>query len=99
MDKQTVLDFRNDFMRYTDLTAAQISVLAPVLYGQEDRYYEACVQFLKKGEMQNLTYGEYSTDLIMKGMCCSYPEALVIMRNMEQFPDYADFFFVPRMVE
>ena len=56
-------------------------------------------EFLKKGEMQNLTYGEYSTDLIMKGMRCSYPEALVIVRNMEQFPDYADFFFVPRMVE
>lgn len=99
MEKISFLQFRNKVARYSKLNRHQIAVLAPIIYGLDDRYFSACNQFLDNGIETDIVFDEYSISAIKKTMDCSYVEALVILSNLEKYPDYACYIYAPRSVE
>lgn len=99
MERESFLKFRNRFARYSKMDMVQISIYAPIFYSFEDKYYNACSDYLDSGEEKNVSFLSYSTDLIMETMYCSYLEALVILRNIENNPDSASLIYRPRIVE
>ena len=99
MDRIRFLKFRNELAKRSSLSLNEIALLAPIIYGFEDRFFDACYKFLQVGEETDLTFDEYSTLNIKGAMKCSYIEALVILHNMEQFPNEACYIYSPKIIE
>lgn len=99
MEKISLLKFRNLFARKSQLPRNQVSLYAPIVYGFEDKYYDACLKYLSEGVKTELCFGEYSTKVIEKGMPCSYIEALIILHNLESYPLEACYLFTPQTIE
>ena len=99
MERMSFLDFNCDFMMYSRMTNIGISVYSPLIYSFEDKYFNACVEFLKTGNEINLEFGKYSIETIKNCMGTNYIQALVILHNIETYPNYAPMIFNPDMVE
>ncbi len=99
MSRVSFIKFRNKFAIASKLSRNQIAVLAPIIYGFSEEYFNACEKYLDTGEETTLSFDEYSTEMIKTTMACSYIEALVVLHNMEQFPDEACYIYCPRIVE
>lgn len=92
------------FMQYSkNLTFhSDISIYAPIIYNMKDEYFNAVVKYLKTGEQENLVYGEYSTDKVIKAYWVEkldYIKAVVILDNIEKFGDEGYHIFNPYIVE
>lgn len=99
MSRISFIKFRNKFATSSKLSRNQVAVLAPIIYGFPEKYFTACEKYLDNAEETELSFDEYSTEMIKTAMACSYIEALVILHNMEKFPDNACYIFCPRIVE
>jgi len=99
MERMNFLDFNCDFTMYSNMTNIGIAVYAPIIYSYEDKYFNACVEFLKTGKETNLEFNKYSTENIKNCMGTNYIQALVILHNIENNPNYAPMIFNPNMVE
>ena len=97
--RESFLEFRNKFARFSHLSRNQVAVLAPIVYTFDDKYYSLANKYLDKGEEENLYFDEYSVAKIKMSMRCSYLEALVILSSMEKMPEYACYIYSPRIVE
>lgn len=99
MERMDFVLFNCDFMTYSNMTNVGVAVYAPIIYGYEDKYFSACVDFLKTGKETNIEFGRYSTDVIQKTMKVSYIQSLVILHNIEQMPKEASNIYNPDIVE
>ena len=99
MERMSFLDFNCDFILYSRMSNIGVSVYAPLIYSFEDKYFDACVEFLKTGNERNLEFGKYSIEIIKNCMGANYVQALVILHNIETNPDKAPMIFNPDMVE
>ena len=99
MSRISFIKFRNKFAISSKLSRNQIAVLAPIIYRLPEKYFNACEEYLDSGAETNLSFDEYSTEMIKTTMACSYIEALVILHNMEQLPNEACYIYCPRIVE
>ncbi len=97
------VDFNCLFMQYSQMTNhSDISIYVPIIYNMKNEYFDAVVKYLRTGEMKNLVYGEYSTDMITKGYWAEkldYIKAVVILDNIEKFGANACDIFYPYEVE
>lgn len=99
MERISFLQFRNLFARKSKMSKNNIAIFAPIIYRLEDKYFNACKNYLETGIMEEILFDEYSTEIIVRGMGCSYIEALVVLNNLEKFPDSACYIFTPRTME
>ncbi len=99
MERVDFVSFNCDFMTYSNMTNVGVAVYAPIIYGYEDKYFNACVEFLKTGKETKIEFGSYSTELIQRTMNASYIQALVILHNIEQMPNEAPNIYNPDIVE
>lgn len=103
-ERMGFVDFHCLFMTYSqNLTShSDISIFAPIVYNMKNEYFDAVVKYLRTGEQENLVYGEYSTDMIIKsyrGDNLDYIKAVVILDNIEKFGDNGCYIFNPYIVE
>ncbi len=103
-EKMSFVDFNCLFMTYSrNLTShSDISIYAPIVYNMKDEYFDAVVKYLKTGEQENLIYGKYSIDMIIKSYWVEkldYIKAVVILDNIQKFSDNACDIFNPYEVE
>lgn len=99
MERMDFLSFNCDFLTNTAMTNIGVAVYAPIIYGYEDKYFNACVEFLKTGNETNIEFKSYSTELIQETMGASYIQALVILHNIEHMPHEAPNIYNPDIVE
>ena len=99
MERIPFLKFRSELARRTNVSKQELAILAPIIYEFEDKYFDACCQYLLCGSETEIIFGEYSTKLLTKTMDCSYIEALVILHNMEKMPRYACYIYAPKVIE
>ena len=99
MERIDFVSFNCDFMLNSNMTKAGVAIYAPLIYSFEDRYFNACVEFLKTGKMTNVEFKKYSTDVLQSTMRVSYIQALVILHNIETMPNEAPNIYNPNMVE
>ena len=99
MERIGFLKFRNEFTKRSLLSITEVSLFAPIIYRFEDKYFNACYEYLQFGKESNLVFGEYSVLQVKEAMKCSYVEALVILHNMEQFPNEACYIYSPKIIE
>ena len=99
MERIDFVTFNCDFLINSNMANVDVAVYAPLIYGFEDKYFNACMEFLKTGKKTNIEYKRYSTDVLMSTMCASYIQALVILHNIEFMPKEAPTIFNPRIVE
>ena len=99
MERIDFVSFNCALLIHSDMTKAGAAVYAPLIYGFEDRYFNACVEFLKTGKAEDLVFNKYSTDLLQTTMGASYIQALVILHHIEKAPEQAPIIYNPRSVE
>lgn len=99
MGRMGFVSFNCDFLAYSGMTNIGVAVYAPIIYGYEDRYFNACVEFLKTGKETDLEFKSYSTGLIKKSMKASYIQALVILHNIEHMSNEAPNIYNPDYME
>ncbi len=99
MGRIRFLKFRNKLANSSQLSRKEVSLFAPILYEFEDKYYDACDNYLDTGEETELVFNEYSTSIIKHGMECSYIESLIILHNIEAFPSDGCFIYTPKIIE
>lgn len=99
MERIDFVSFNCDFMLYSNMTNAGVAVYAPLIYNFEDKYFNACVEFLKTRKATNIEFGKYSTEILQATMGVSYIQALVILHNIELMPNEAPNIYNPNMVE
>ncbi len=99
MERIDFTTFNCDFMLHSNLTNIEVAIYAPIIYGFEDKYFNACVNFLKTGNKQNLVYEDYSTDMLQSSMGISYIHALIVLHHIEAMPDEAPNIYNPNLVE
>lgn len=99
MERVDFLTFNCDFMRYSNMTNIGVAVYAPIIYGYEDKYFNACVEYLKTGKETVIEFRRFSTEMLQKTMKTSYIQALVILHNIEQMPNEAPNIYNPDIVE
>ncbi len=98
------VDFNSLFMKYSKKlkSHSDISVYAPIVYNMKSEYLSAVVNYLRTGEQENLVYGEYSTDMIIKSYWVEkldYIKAVVILDNIEKLGEDGCYAFHPYEVE
>ena len=99
MQRISFFDFKTLFSLKSSMSSIQDSIIAPIIYSLEDDLFTACLDYLTSGKKRNICFDEYSTDVIEISMGCSYPEAIVIINNIKQHPNYAFAIFDPDIVE
>ena len=99
MERIDFVTFNCDFMINAKMTNVGVAVYAQIIYGFEDKYFNACVEFLKTGNESNLEFGKYSISMLRKTMDVSYIQALVILHNIEHMPNEAPNIYNPNIVE
>ena len=99
MERIDFVSFNCDFMLYSNMTNAGVAIYAPLIYGFEDKYFNACAEYLKTGKETNLEFRKYSTEILQSTMEVSYIQALVILHNIESMPNEAPNIYNPNMVE
>lgn len=58
MERVDFVSFNCDFMTYSNMTNVGVAVYAPIIYGYEDKYFNACVEFLKTGKETKIEFGK-----------------------------------------
>ena len=99
MNRIKFIKFRNEFARSSLLSRNEVSLFAPIIYGYEDKYFNACERYLADGTEEELAFNEFTTTTIKNGMGCSYIESLIILHNIETNPLDACFIYTPRIIE
>lgn len=99
MDRIDFLSFYGDFLIYSNMSRGEVAVYAPIIYGYDDRYFNACIEYLKTGKETDLNFRNYTIQLIKNTMKASYIQALVIIHNIEQMPDEAPNIYNPYIHE
>ncbi len=99
MARMDFLSFNCEFIYNSNMTRAEVAVYAPLIYGFEDKYFDACVAFLKTGEKQDIWFENYSIDRLQSGMRLSYIQALVVLHNIQSMPQEAARIYRPIRVE
>ena len=99
MERIDFLTFNCDFLRYSDMNNNEVAIYAPLIYGFEDKYFNACREFLQTGKNINVEYKKYSTDMLMSTMSASYIQALVILHNIATMPNEAPNIYNPDIIE
>lgn len=99
MERMKFYEFSYKLTAVAKIKLPLASVVAPVLYQSADKYYNACVNYLNTGEMDDLSFEKYSIEKIIKNMNASYIEALMILQNIENNPELAFMIYVPEVVE
>ena len=93
------LEFNCDFLLYSNMSNIDAAIYAPIIYGYEDKYFNACVEFLKTGKETNLELEKHSIENIKTCMGANYIQALVILHNIESNSNFAPVIFNPNIVE
>ncbi|MBQ7761358.1 MAG: hypothetical protein IJ400_04810 [Clostridia bacterium] len=99
MNRIDFTSFNCDFMLYSDMTNAEVAIYAPLIYGFEDKYFNACVEYIRTGKMTNIQFRKYSTEILQSSMEVSYIQALVILHNIESMPNEAPNIYNPNVEE
>ena len=99
MKRIDFVTFNCDFLSYSNMNNVDCSIYAPLIYGFEDKYFNACVEFLATGDQTNLEFKKYSIKNIQECMGANYIQALVILHNIENMPTEAPNIFNPNIVE
>ena len=99
MERMDFTSFNCDFMLYSKMSNVEVAICAPLIYSFEDRYFNACVEFLKTGNAPNIEFDNYSTDLLQSAMGISYIQALIILHHMETMPEEVPNIYNPNPVE
>lgn len=99
MERIDFVSFNCDFLERAMMTNADAAMLAPVIYGYEDKYFNACVGYLKSRVEANLEFEGFSVERLKSAMGLSYIQALVVLHNIEHMPDQAPVIYNPDVVE
>lgn len=92
-------DFLCEMTVHSKLPRAIVSAIASVIYNYEDKYYLACEKYIKSGVEDVISFEDFSTERIKKGMKCTYIEALMILNNIENDPENAYMIYAPYTME
>lgn len=95
MERIEFFDFNGLFKRASKMDEKEVAMLAPLIYGFEDKYFNACYNYLKDGVRENLKCGSYSIERLENMMSLSYIEAIVVLRNIEMFREDAPYIYNP----
>ena len=99
MERIDFVSFNCEFLLNSNMTKSGVAVYSPLIYGFEDRYFNACLEYLRTGNMTNIEFKKYSTELLQTTMGVSYVQALVILHNIETMPNEAPNIYNPNTVE
>lgn len=99
MERMKFYEFNYKLTARAGIRLPLASVLAPILYQYEDKYYDACVLYMETGKITELAFDKYSVTDIMKTMSAGFIESLMILHNMEKNPEYARLIYFPEEVE
>lgn len=99
MERIDFTSFNCDFMLYSKMSSVEVAIYAPLIYGFEDKYFNACVEFLKTGNTPKIEFDDYSTDMLQATMGISYIHALIILHHIESMPGEAPNIYNPNLVE
>ncbi len=99
MKKIPFEDFLCGMLAHSKLPRATVSAVASIIYNFDDKYFFACEKYITSGEEESLSFDDFSIVRIKKGMKCTYIEALMILRNIENDPDNAYMIYAPYMME
>lgn len=99
MERMDFGSFYCEFLLHSGVSEVETAIYAPLIYDYEDRYYDACLAFLKTGEKVEVEYKGFSTGVIQSSMNTSYVQALVILHHIETMPQRAPMIFFPDPVE
>ena len=89
------------------LEKSEESIYAPIVYNMEDKYYNACVEYLQNNTITHFKVGEIKIEDIIDGYWLDnkkdkkkYLEALIILNNIEKAgEDNAFAIFHPYIIE
>lgn len=99
MERIDFVSFNCDFLQGAMMSNAEVAILAPVIYGYEDKYFNACAEYLKSKQEQNLEFEGFSIECLKATMGLSYIQALVVLHNIEHMPDQAPVIYNPDITE
>ncbi|MBE5746488.1 MAG: hypothetical protein E7359_04325 [Clostridiales bacterium] len=107
LERMNFREFNHLFRMCSDLDKAEISIYAPLLYKMEDKYYNACIEFLKNNTITYLKANEISTNDIIEGYYREnkkdkkkYIESLMILNNLEKADEMETYqIFNPYVIE
>lgn len=99
MERIDFVSFNCAFLQGARMSNAEVAMLAPLIYGYEDKYFSACVEYLKSKLENNLQFDRYSIGKLKSTMNLSYIQALVVLHNIEHMPEFAPVIYNPNNIE
>ncbi len=100
--KMEFVDFNALFTINSKFSNIECSMLAPIFYKMQDEYFAAACKYLETGERENLSFGNFTIEKLIKDYGLDeedYLKALMVLNNLQQSGENAYLIYNPIVIE